>query len=143
MARDRWLAHANERLRGAGLRSSAGRTAVVELLAREGDCLLSAQELVDRLRAQDAAGSIATVYRTLEILHGLGLVRRFDGGDGTARYEVADPSGEHHHHLVDESTGDVVPFEDAELEQAIHRIGERLGVHLTGHDVILRARRPD
>lgn len=141
VARDRWLAHADARLRGAGLRTSAGRTAVVELLAQEGDCLLSAQEIGDRLREREAAGSTATVYRALETLHGLGLVRRFDGGEGIARYEIADPTGDHHHHLVDEETGEVVAFEDAELEAAITRIGRRLGVRLTGHDVILRGRR--
>lgn len=114
---------------------------MVELLAREGDCLLTAPEIGDRLRAAEAAGSTATVYRTLETLHGLGLVRRFDGGEGVARYEVADPTGDHHHHLVDEETGEVVPFEDAELERAVAGIGERLGVRLTGHDIILRGRR--
>ncbi len=114
---------------------------MVELLAREGDCLLSAQELVFRLRAGDAAGSTATVYRTLEILHDLGLVRRFDGRDSVARYEVADPSGEHHHHLVDADTGEVIAFEDDDLERVIGRIADRLGVRLTGHDVILRGRR--
>lgn len=141
-ARDRWLEHADALLRGAGLRASAGRAAVVELLAREGDCLLTAQEIGDRLRTRGGAGSTATVYRALETLHGLGLVRRFDGGEGVARYEIADPSGEHHHHLVDEDTGEVVAFEDADLERAIDGIGKRLGVELTGHDVILRGRRP-
>ncbi|MEA2137829.1 MAG: Fur family transcriptional regulator, ferric uptake regulator, partial [Solirubrobacteraceae bacterium] len=70
----------------------------------------------------------------------LGLVRRFDSGEGVARYEPVDPSGEHHHHIVMESGGEVVPFEDEELERAIEGLGERLGLVLTSHDVILRAR---
>ena len=133
-----WLEHARERLRGAGLRASAGRTAVVELLATQ-KCLASPQEIVLALRDRGEKGSAATVYRALETLHGLGLVRRFDAG-GVARYEPVDPSGEHHHHLVDERTGEVVPFEDAELERAIEGIGRRLGLEVTGHDVILRGR---
>ena len=137
-AQKRWMEHARDMLRGAGLRSSAGRTAVVELLGRQ-SCLLNAQEIADQLREQGSAGSTATVYRALETLHELGLVRRFDA-DGVARYEPVDPSGEHHHHIVLEETGDVVPFDDAELERAIAGIGQRLGLVLTSHEVILRGR---
>ncbi len=137
-ARKRWLEHSQLVLRGAGLRASAGRSAVVELLGRQ-SCLLSAQEISDQLRAEGSRGSSATVYRALETLHDLGLVRRFDS-DGIARYEPVDPSGDHHHHIVMEDSGDVVPFEDAELERAIEGLGERLGMVVTSHDVILRAR---
>ncbi len=137
-ARKRWLDHSQHVLRGAGLRASAGRTAVVELLGRQ-HCLLSAQEISDELRASGSRGSSATVYRALETLHDLGLVRRFDS-EGVARYEPVDPSGDHHHHIVMEESGDVVPFEDAELERAIEGLGERLGIVVTSHDVILRAR---
>jgi len=139
VARKRWLEHSQTVLRGAGLRASAGRTAVVELLGRQ-SCLLSAQDISDRLRAEGSRGSTATVYRALETLHELGLVRRFDSGEGIARYEPVDPSGDHHHHIVMEDSGDVLPFEDAELERAIEGLGERLGMAVTSHDVILRAR---
>lgn len=138
-ARRRWLEHSQLVLRGAGLRASAGRSAVVELLGRQ-SCLLSAQDISDQLRSEGSRGSSATVYRALETLHDLGLVRRFDS-DGVARYEPMDPSGDHHHHIVMDDSGDVVPFEDAELEQAIDGLGERLGIVVTSHDVILRARR--
>jgi Fur family transcriptional regulator, ferric uptake regulator len=137
-AQKRWMQHAGNVLRGAGLRTSAGRTAVVELLGRQ-SCLLTAQEIADQLREQGSAGSTATVYRALETLHELGLVRRFDA-EGTARYEPVDPSGDHHHHIVLEPSGDVVPFDDAELERAIAGIGHRLGLVVTSHDVILRGR---
>ena len=66
-------------------------------------------------------------------------MRRFDS-EGIARYEPVDPSGDHHHHLVLEDTGDVVPFDDAELERAIAGIGQRLGLVVTSHEVILRGR---
>lgn len=139
-ARRRWLEHTDEVLRGAGLRASAGRSAVVELLAQQ-DCVVSAQEIVDALRGSEgASASTATVYRALETLHEFGLVRRFDSGEGTARYEPVDPSGEHHHHVVFDD-GTVEPFSDEELERAIHGLGARLGLDITGHDVILRAKR--
>ena len=137
---DDWREHADRRLREAGLRASAGRSAVVELLARR-ECLASAQELARELSDRGGAGSPATVYRALDTLHALGLVHRVDSGDGVARFEPADPTGEHHHHLVLEDSGEVVSFADAELEAAIEGIGRRLGIEITGHDVILRGRR--
>ena len=140
-AQKRWMQHASVVLREAGLRASAGRTAVVELLGRQ-SCLLTAQEIADRLREQGSAGSTATVYRALETLHELGLVRRFDS-EGLARYEPVDPSGDHHHHVVLEPNGDVVPFDDTELERAIAGIGQRLGLVITSHEVILRGRLVD
>ncbi len=137
--RDRWLEHAQQRATGAGLRSGAARTAVIELLAREGQCLLSAQEILDRLRAQ-GGGSAASVYRVIDELFGLGLLHRLDGRDGVARYEIADPD-RHHHHFVDERTGEVEAFSDDTLEQAIDGVAQRLGVRLSGHDVVLRGER--
>ena len=134
----RWVQHSYAVLRGAGLRASAGRNAVVELLGRQ-TCLLTAQEIADQLREEGSARSTATVYRALETLHELGLLRRFDA-EGIARYEPVDPSGDHHHHIVLEDTGDVVPFDDAELERAIAGIGQRLGLVVTSHDIILRGR---
>lgn len=140
-SQQRWEQHAASVLRRAGLRASSGRTAVVELLGRQ-SCLMTAQEIADRLREQGSAGSTATVYRALETLCELGLVRRFDAG-GVARFEAAHPSGEHHHHIVLEESGDVVPFDDAELERALAGIGQRLGMVVTSHEVILRGRLAD
>lgn len=134
--RDRWLSRAGERLAGAGLRAGAARTAVTELLAREGQCLLSAQEITDQLR-QHGSASAASVYRVLDELFELGLLHRVDGRDGIARYEIADPE-RHHHHLVDEQSGEVRPFTDEALESAIAAVGQRLGMALTSHEVILR-----
>ena len=137
--RDRWLEHASQRMTAAGLRAGAARTAVVETLAREGQCLLTAGEIADRLRGA-SAGSIATVYRVVDELSELGLLHRYDGRDGVARFEIADPD-RHHHHVVDEATGEVEPFADDDLERAIADVAARLGYELTGHDVVLRGRR--
>ncbi len=134
--RDRWLDHADRQLSGPGRRAGAARTAVVELLAREGQCLLTPQEIIDRLRPV-RGGSPSSVYRALDELHELGLLHRLDGRDGTARYEIADPL-RHHHHFIDERSGAVQPFTDDALEQVIEAVGQRLGVRITGHDVVLR-----
>jgi Fe2+ or Zn2+ uptake regulation protein len=134
--RDRWLDHADRQLSGPGRRAGAARTAVIELLASEGQCLLTPQEIIERLRAA-RVGSPSSVYRALDDLLDLGLLHRFDGRDGIARYEIADPL-RHHHHFIDEVSGEVRAFTDEELEKAIAAVGTRLGVRLTGHDIILR-----
>jgi Fur family ferric uptake transcriptional regulator len=138
--RDRWLERAHERIDGAGLRAGAARAAVTEVLASDGQCLLTAQEITERVRAR-GAGSAASVYRIVDELFALGLLHRLDGHDGVTRYEIADPE-HHHHHFVDEATGGVEAFADAALEQAIKDAAARLGIELTGHDIVLRGTRP-
>ena len=137
--RDRWLEHAYRTTEGAGLRAGAARSAVIDVLARDGQCLLSAQEITDRVRAS-GSGSAASVYRVVDELFALGLLHRLDGRDGVARYEIADPE-HHHHHFVDESSGHVQAFADDALERAIEDVASRLGIELSGHDVVLRGSR--
>ncbi|MDO8213118.1 Fur family transcriptional regulator [Conexibacter sp. CPCC 206217] len=134
--RDRWLERAERRLSSGGMRAGAVRTAVVELLARDGQCLVSAQEITEWLKAA-GVGSPASVYRVLDQLFALGLLHRVEGRDGIARYEIADPH-HHHHHIVDSRTGTVDAFTDEALEAAIADVARRLGFRLDGHDVILR-----
>ena len=135
-ARD-WREHAEARLRQAGHRASGPRSAVVELLGRQ-ECVLTAREIADELRTQGRDVGTATVYRALELLEDLGLVQRLDVGEGSARYEPADPSGDHHHHFVCDRCGAVRAFEDSGLERAIARLAGRLDHSVGAHDVILR-----
>jgi Fur family ferric uptake transcriptional regulator len=66
-----------------------------------------------------------------------GLVSRLELGDGTPRYELIDPGGEHHHHLLCDSCGRVVPFDDGDLERSIDRVSRRLGFRTQDHEVVL------
>jgi Fur family ferric uptake transcriptional regulator len=137
MADIAWTESALSRLRASSGRSGGARRAVVELLGRQG-CCLSAQEVHDRLRATGPRVGIASVYRALEGLDGLGLVQRVDLGDGIARFEPALPGGDHHHHLVCDDCGKVEPFEDPTLEAAIERVADGRGYTVAAHDVVLR-----
>lgn len=132
-----WIEHAEHELRRGGTRTGGARAAVLAALADQ-DCCASAHEIHDRIRAGGGTVGIASVYRSLELLHRHGLVARIDTGDGTARYEPADPSGEHHHHLVCDRCGAVEAFHDDALEAAIHAVAERVDFAVTGHDVALR-----
>ncbi|GIK78362.1 MAG: ferric uptake regulation protein [Actinomycetes bacterium] len=133
-----WIDRAEAALRAAGHRSSGPRSAVLELIGNQ-ECVLSAREIADELRAGGREVGVATVYRTLELLESMRLVQRLDVGGRSARYEPALPGGEHHHHhLVCDRCGRVTPFEDPRLERAIADLGRRLDHSVGGHDVILR-----
>jgi Fur family ferric uptake transcriptional regulator len=131
-----WSSEALAALEARG-RSGGARRAVVDLLGRQ-DCCLTAQEIFDRLRGEGRRVGIATVYRVLEQLSERGLVQRIDVGAGTARYEAALATGEHHHHLVCDDCGKVEAFADDELEAVIHKVERRTGYSVAAHDVVLR-----
>jgi len=120
----------------AGHRRARARDALIDLLAGE-PCALTALEIEDRLRQRDRRIARASVYRILELLGEHGLVARLELGDGTTRYELVDPGGEHHHHLLCDSCGRVVPFDDRELELAIDRLARRLEFRTDDHEVVL------
>jgi Fur family transcriptional regulator, ferric uptake regulator len=132
-----WAEQTLAALEGSGRRSGDARRAVVELLGRQ-DCCLTAQQIFDKLRADDRRVGIASVYRVLEQLSERGFVQRIDLGAGIARYEPALESGEHHHHLVCDDCGKVEAFADPELEAVIHKVERKTGYSVAAHDVVLR-----
>jgi Fur family ferric uptake transcriptional regulator len=138
--RSSWLEHARSELERAGHRAGGARAAVLEALDSE-PCCLTAQEIFDNLREGGRAIGMASVYRTLELLSKLNLVRRVDIGS-SACYEPEQPSGEHHHHLVCKRCGKVSAFEDQRLEQAIMQVGRRLEYKIGEHEVVLRGACP-
>jgi Fur family ferric uptake transcriptional regulator len=131
-----WTTYALDTLGGAGYRRGGARRAVVELLGRQ-NCCMSAQEIHDRLRRARRPVGIASVYRALETLAELRLVKRIDAGDGVARFEPARPDGDHHHHLVCRDCGKVEAFSDDRLERAIDKIAGGLGYAVDEHEVVL------
>ena len=94
-----WTDYALAELDAAGYRRGGARAVVVALLGRQ-NCCLSAQEIHDELRKARRPVGIASVYRALEALTDLRLVKRVDAGDGIARFERSAADGDPHHHLV-------------------------------------------
>ena len=136
-----WVGHAQSTLARSGHRASAPRAAVVAALAELG-CSVTAKEISDHLVEDGQDVGLASIYRALELLERLRLARRVDAGEGVARYEPVVPGGAHHHHLVCDSCGEVVAFEDVELEQAIARLARRVPYSVDAHDVTLRGACP-
>ena len=131
-----WAETAARRLDEAGYRSGAARRRVIKLLGDE-HCALTALEIDRRL---DGVGR-ASVYRTLEQLERLRLVQKVEIGGDAAGYERIDP-GAHHHHLVCERCGELSPFSNEALEDAIAAISRRADFEVTAHDVVLRGTCP-
>ena len=93
-------------MRASGYKATPQRLAVLEALAAE------QHQSLEGIRGRCPGVGMVTVYRTLGLLSGLGLVRRLDLGSGP-RYELAE---DHHHHLVCEGCGKVTEFEHCPLD---------------------------
>jgi Fur family ferric uptake transcriptional regulator len=132
-----WADRAEAALAAAGHRRGGARRAVLELLGSQ-ECALTAQEMEDRLRGAKRAVSRASIYRVLDELEGLRLVQRVETGQAMVRYERVCEAEEHHHHLVCECCGIVIPFSDPALERAISSISERVPLAVSEHEIVLR-----
>jgi Fur family ferric uptake transcriptional regulator len=131
-----WSQDASNRLAAAGYRRGGARAAVVEVLDGQ-PCALSAYDIEASLKAGSRAVGRASVYRVLDELEQLGLISRVEVGQGITRYE-ATRGDDHHHHLVCERCGAIVPFQDERLEKAIHGLPQRVAFTVTEHEVVLR-----
>jgi Fur family transcriptional regulator, ferric uptake regulator len=134
---DAWADRAEAALAAAGRKRGGARRAVLELLGRQ-TCALTALEVEDALRTARRGVSRASVYRILDELEHLGLVARVETGQAMVRYERAHDSEEtHHHHLVCDSCGLVMPFSDDALERAIDELSERVPLAVSEHEIVL------
>lgn len=118
------------RCEARGLRLTDQRRVIARVL-EEADDHPDVEELYARASAIDPKISIATVYRTVKLFEESGLLERHEFGDGRARYE--DAERDHHDHLIDITTGEVIEFVDEEIEALQEKIAERLGYRLKGH----------
>ena len=119
-----------ERCEAMGLRMTGQRRVIGQVL-QDSEDHPDVEELHRRANAEDASISLATVYRTVKLFEEAGILEKVDFGDGRARYE--DAEREHHDHLIDLTTGDVIEFVDDEIEALQRKVAERLGYRLKGH----------
>jgi Fur family transcriptional regulator, ferric uptake regulator len=89
------------------------------------------EELYNRASTLDPNISLATVYRTVKLFEDWGLLAKHEFGDGRARYENADR--DHHDHLIDMNSGQVIEFVDPEIEALQEKIARKLGYEIKGH----------
>ena len=113
-----------------GLRMTEQRRVVAQVLETSNDHP-DVEELYFRASKLDPRISIATVYRAVKLFEESGILEKLEFGDGRARYEDADR--DHHDHLIDMQTGQVIEFIDPDIEALQEKIAVRLGYKLKDH----------
>ncbi|MFA3917967.1 Fur family transcriptional regulator [Ruegeria hyattellae] len=122
------------RCEAMGLRLTGQRRVIAKVLEESADHP-DVEELYARAIAIDPGISIATVYRTVKLFDEAGILDRLEFGDGRARYE--DAERDHHDHLIDMNSGEVIEFVDPEIEALQEKIAAKLGYELRGHKLEL------
>ena len=110
-----------------GLKMTEQRRVISRVLSETRDHP-DVEEIYRRAAAIDPKISLATVYRTMRLYEEANIIERRDFGDGRARYE--ENREEHHHHLIDVKTGQVIEFKNDELEAMKRKIARELGYDL-------------
>jgi len=88
-------------------------------------------ELHKRVNKLDDKISIATVYRTVKLFEEASVVSKHDFKGNKARYEQAPQ--EHHDHLIDVNTGEIIEFVNEDIEKLQRKVAEKLGYNLVDH----------
>jgi Fur family ferric uptake transcriptional regulator len=125
-------------LRNAGVRLTRQRRLILDSLkAAEGHP--DAAEIHARAVQVDGRVSLATVYRTMRALEGHGAIQRHAFEGGPARFEQS--PADHHDHLIDLDTGEVIEFKSDRIEAIQQEIATRLGYEIVHHRLELYGRR--
>lgn len=127
----------HKRSKIAGFKITPLRLALVEELTKTRDHP-TAEKLLERMRRKYPRYTTASIYRTLNVLERLKLIVRHDFNEGAARIEAA--TGEHHNHLIDIESGDIVEFTGKRIEALQHEIAEKLGYELIDFKLEIYAR---
>lgn len=125
-------------LRAAGIRITRPRRIILGILSQAGDHP-DAMEIFQRAIEVEPGISLSTVYRTMKLLEGIGAIHRHAFEGGPSRFEPA--AGEHHDHLIDIDTGDVIEFHSDKIEELQNEIARSLGYEIVHHRLELYGRR--
>lgn len=113
-----------------GLKMTAQRRVIARVLSEATDHP-DVEELYRRASELDNAISIATVYRTVRLFEEANILERHDFRDGRSRYEEV--TDQHHDHLIDIETGNVIEFQNEDIERLQKEIAKKLGYDLVDH----------
>ena len=113
-----------------GIKLTHQRRVIAKVLSKSDDHP-DANLVFKRSSKIDSNISMATVYRTMKLFEDTNIVVVRDFGDGRSRYEIF--SNEHHDHLIDTDSGEVIEFVNDEIEELQHKVAKKLGYELTGH----------
>jgi len=113
-----------------GIKLTHQRRVIAKVLSKSEDHP-DANLVFKRSSKIDSNISMATVYRTMKLFEDTSIVVVRDFGDGRSRYEIY--SNDHHDHLIDTDSGEVIEFVNDQIEELQHKVAKELGYELTGH----------
>ena len=119
-----------------GLKMTGQRRVIARVLSESEDHP-DVELLYQRATAIDPKISIATIYRTVRLFEEASILDRHDFGDGRSRYEES--SEQHHDHLIDIESGEVIEFTNDEIEALLREVARQLGYKLVDHKLELYA----
>ncbi|MEO9526016.1 Fur family transcriptional regulator [Roseibium sp.] len=114
-----------------GMRMTEQRRVIASVIEDASDDHPDVEELYRRAVAIDPGISISTVYRTVKLFEDAGMIERHDFRDGRSRYETV--PDEHHDHLIDLRSGEVIEFRNEDIEALQEFIARKLGYRLVDH----------
>ena len=117
-----------------GVRLTDQRKLIAEVMSTSNDHP-DVDELHKKVNKIDKRISIATVYRTVKLLEESGIIARHDFKEGKSRYEPS--TDEHHDHLIDINSGEIIEFVDKDIEELQNKIAQKLGYKLKDHKLEL------
>ncbi|HEY5680084.1 MAG TPA: ferric iron uptake transcriptional regulator [Pseudomonadales bacterium] len=126
-------------IKRAGLKVTLPRLKVLEVLESAEPHHLSAEDVYKSLIDSDDSVGLATVYRVLTQFETAGIVSRHNFDDGHSVYELA--GDEHHDHMVDMDTGQVIEFVNERIEALQREIAQEHGFELIDHELVLYVRK--
>ena len=129
-----------EKCKEKGVRLTDQRKVIAKVLSESKEIYGSkdhpdVDELHKRVSTIDDKISIATVYRTVKLFEESGIVEKHDFKGGKARYEQS--PDEHHDHLIDINSGEIIEFVDEEIEKLQIAVAKKLGYKLVDHKLEL------
>ncbi len=113
-----------------GVRLTDQRKLIAKVMSESSDHP-DVDELHSRINKFDSKISIATVYRTVKLFEEAGIFSKHDFKGNKSRYEQM--SEEHHDHLIDVSTGEIIEFVNEDIEKLQKKVAEKLGYKLIDH----------
>ncbi len=117
-----------------GLKMTEQRKLIARVIAEAKDHP-DTEEVYRRVSKLDSTIGIATVYRTIRLFEENGIVEKHDFGDGRARYE--EHHDDHHDHIINVKTGEIIEFVNEEIERLQEKIAKEHGFNLVGHKLEL------
>lgn len=125
------LTELTEKLRAGSRKVTVPRQSILDVLRRHAHPLTN-REIHAALGKADC--DLATIYRNMHTLEKMGLVKRFDFGDGAARFElITDGSDHHHHHLICRSCSTVIEVEECFTRELEGILAQRHGFSDISH----------